>query len=208
MEDSCSLSLVSYQATAKTDFTLPLHIPASVTHEGKTYPVKRIESNAFKGVTAVQSIIVEEGIETILDYAFECCTNLRSISIPASAEGIGKGLFGSCYNLTSVVVAADNEIYDSREGSNAIIDYNDELVVACSATTIPSSVKSIGTLPSTVATRWSTWLFRKAWSALATTCFSLAAASSLSVYRNHLQRLEPMCSVAVTRSRQSLFLKT
>ena len=98
----------------------------------------------FKGVTAVQSIIVEEGIETILDYAFECCTNLRSISIPASAEGIGKGLFGSCYNLTSVVVAADNEIYDSREGSNAIIDYNDELVVACSATTIPSSVKSIG----------------------------------------------------------------
>ena len=144
MEDSCSLSLVSYQATAKTDFTLPLHIPASVTHEGKTYPVKRIESNAFKGVTAVQSIIVEEGIETILDYAFECCTNLRSISIPASAEGIGKGLFGSCYNLTSVVVAADNEIYDSREGSNAIIDYNDELVVACSATTIPSSVKSIG----------------------------------------------------------------
>ena len=92
MEDSCSLSLVSYQATAKTDFTLPLHIPASVTHEGKTYPVKRIESNAFKGVTAVQSIIVEEGIETILDYAFECCTNLRSISIPASAEGIGKGL--------------------------------------------------------------------------------------------------------------------
>lgn len=144
IKDNGSLSLVSYQATAKTDFTLPLHIPASVTHEGKTYPVKRIESKAFKGVTEVQSIIVEEGIETILDYAFECCTNLRAISIPASAEGIGKGLFGSCYNLTSVVVAADNEIYDSREGSNAIIDYNDELVVACSATTIPSSVKSIG----------------------------------------------------------------
>lgn len=144
MKDNSSLSLESYQATAKTDFTHPLHIPASVTHEGKTYLVKRIESKAFKGVTEIQSIVIDEGIETIRDYAFECCTNLKSISIPASVESIGQGLFGSCYNLTSVVVAADNECYDSREGSNAIIDSNnDELVVACSATTIPSSAKSI-----------------------------------------------------------------
>ena len=144
MKDNSSLSLESYQATAKTDFTHPLHIPASVTHEGKTYLVKRIESKAFKGVTEIQSIVIDEGIETIRDYAFECCTNLKSISIPASTEDIAQGLFGSCYNLTSVVVAADNVCYDSREGSNAIINSdNDELVVACSATTIPSSVKSI-----------------------------------------------------------------
>ena len=35
MEDSCSLSLVSYQATAKTDFTLPLFIPAAGKQQTK-----------------------------------------------------------------------------------------------------------------------------------------------------------------------------
>lgn len=140
-----SLVLESYQAIPGKDYSLPLHIPASVRHNGKTYSVWRIDSKAFKGVTEVQSIVIDEGIENIGNYAFECCTNLKSISLPASVESIGEGVFGSCYNLTSIVVDENNECYDSRDNSNAIIDSdNDELLAACPSTKIPSSVRIIG----------------------------------------------------------------
>ena len=145
MKDNTSLSLTSYEPVATIDYSQPLHIPSSVTHDGKTYSVKRIETRAFKDITEIQAIVVDEGIENIGNYVFECCVNLKSISLPASVEDIGEGLFGSCYNLTSIKVDEKNEYFDSRDGSNAIIDSdNDELLVACSSTKIPSSIKSIG----------------------------------------------------------------
>ena len=145
LKDSSSLALTGYQTFHDADYSQPLHIPATVMYKGKAYSVKRIESEAFKGQTEIQSIIVEEGIEMIGENVFEHCTNLKSVYIPASVESIKEGLFGSCYNLTSVVVATNNEIYDSRDASNAIIDSDtDELLVACSSTQIPPSVKSIG----------------------------------------------------------------
>lgn len=145
MKDHSSVALTGLKIVPKADYSQPLHVEASVTFEGKTYSVKRIDTRAFKDVTEVQSIVIDEGIEIIGNYAFECCTNLKSIFIPSSVESIGEGLFGSCYNLTSVVVDANNECFDSRDGSNAIIDSDyDELLVACSSTKIPASVKSIG----------------------------------------------------------------
>ena len=144
-KDSSSLLLTSYEPVPGTDYAQPLHIPSSVTHEGKTYSVKRIETRAFMGITEIQSIVIDEGVENIGDYVFECCTNLRSIYIPASVRSIGTGLFGSCYNLTSIKVDEKNEYCDSRDGSNAIILSGfDELAVACSATKIPASVKKLG----------------------------------------------------------------
>lgn len=145
MKDHNSVKLIGFETMSKTNYSQPLHIPASITFEDKTYSVKMIDIRALKDVTEVQSIVIDEGIENIGKYAFECCTNLKSISIPSSVKSIGEGLFGSCYNLTSVVVDANNENFDSREDSNAIIDSdNDELIVACSSTKIPITVKSIG----------------------------------------------------------------
>ena len=106
MKDNTSLSLTSYEPVATIDYSQPLHIPSSVTHDGKTYSVKRIETRAFKDMTEIQAIVVDEGIENIGNYVFECCVNLKSISLPASVEDIGEGLFGSCYNLTSIKVIA------------------------------------------------------------------------------------------------------
>ena len=43
------------------------------------------------------------------------------------------------------MIDANNEYYDSRDNSNAVIySEDDELVAACSSTKVPSSVKSIG----------------------------------------------------------------
>ena len=144
MKDQCSVSLTKYETVPTIDYSQPLHIPSSVTHEGKTYSVKRIKTHAFKDITEIQSVVIDEGIENLGEYVFERCVNLKSISIPASVECLGKGLFGSCYHLTLIKVDEKNECFDSRDGANAIIDSeNDELLVACSSTKIPASVKSI-----------------------------------------------------------------
>ncbi len=139
------LSVTGYQADTVTDYSQPLHIPSSVTYEGKTYLVKEISPKVFKGVTEIQSVLIEDGIDRICNDAFWYCVNLKSIYIPASVGSLGTRLFSSCYSLKSVVVDANNETFDSRDNSNAIIyTEDDELMVACSSTVIPSSVKSIG----------------------------------------------------------------
>ena len=53
-------------------------------------------------------------------YAFSQ-TGIESIYIPKNVKSISAFTFSSCNNLASIVVAADNEIYDSRNGCNAII---------------------------------------------------------------------------------------
>lgn len=145
MKDSCSLSLISYEPVTGHDYSLPLHIPSSVKHEGKTFSVKRIETEAFKDVTEIRSIVIDEGIESLGHRAFECCVNLESVYIPASLERMGERLFGCCSSLRTIKVNEKNECFDSRDESNAIIySEDDELRAACSFTMIPASVKTIG----------------------------------------------------------------
>ena len=53
--------------------------------------------------------------------------------------------FINCNELTSIIVDENNEVYDSRENCNAIIETEtNTLVVVCRNTTIPSTVERIG----------------------------------------------------------------
>jgi hypothetical protein len=64
--------------------------------------------------------------------------------IPASVKRID-AKFGKCSSLMSITVDKDNEVYDSREDCNAIIDTaRNELMCGCLTTMIPSSVTTIG----------------------------------------------------------------
>lgn len=144
MTDGKSVVLTDHQASSEFDGQSMLHIPSSVVHEGNRYHVRHIANSALSGLHNIDSISIDEGVLAIGDYAFDCCVNLKSVYIPASVNSIGKGLFGSCYNLTEVKVDAHNECYDSRESSNAIIETDDDrLIAACPATIIPSSIRSI-----------------------------------------------------------------
>ena len=59
---------------------------------------------------------------------------------------IGDFAFSACWDLTSIVVEEGNIRYDSRHNCNAIIEtLSNKLIVGCKNTTIPNSVKSIGT---------------------------------------------------------------
>ena len=140
--DSVSVKLTGYQSINQFEREQPFHIPATVLHEGKSYPIKCIGNEALAGLSVVESIIVEDGIESIGNFAFESCINLKSVYIPASVRVIGEGIFGSCYKLKEIVVDSLNENFESPEGANAIIA-DDELVAACPNARIPSSVTII-----------------------------------------------------------------
>ena len=91
------------------------------------------------------SIVLKEGTKGIAVGAFLDCTGLASVTIPNSVTSIGYYPFARCSNLTSVVVEDGNEVYDSRNNCNAIIETAiNELIAGCPTTVIPNSVTSIG----------------------------------------------------------------
>ena len=60
-------------------------------------------------------------------------------------ESFGNTPFGYCVNLTSLKVDEGNEVYDSRNDCDAIIETSsNKLIVGCQSTSIPSSVTGFG----------------------------------------------------------------
>lgn len=90
------------------------------------------------------TIDIPNSVTSIGEGAFRGCS-FSYITIPSSVIRIGKGLFTNCSKITRIIVDKSNPIYDSRNDCNAIIKTADnELVVGCQKTIIPSSVTSIG----------------------------------------------------------------
>ena len=111
-------------------------IPESVTS---------IEDYAFYGCSKLTTITIPASVTSIGSYTFYGCTNLTSINIPASVTSIKSGAFSSCRGLTAITVDKRNAMYDSRDECNAIIETkSNTLITGCVSTTIPASVKSIG----------------------------------------------------------------
>ena len=151
-------SIGSYAFSGCTGLT-SITIPNSVTSIGSsafegctgltsiTIPnsVTSIGSGAFCYCTSLTSITIGNSVTSIGSYAFLGCTGLTSITIPSSVTSIGWNPFAGCIGLTSIKVETSNTKYDSRDNCNAIIETaSNTLVFGCKATTIPSSVTTIG----------------------------------------------------------------
>lgn len=87
--------------------------------------VKEISYSAFEGeydndseeyVSNIETIIIENGIETIEKYAFQNCVNLESIEIPESVTYIGHDALTNCSSLKSINVNENNKNYKSIDG--------------------------------------------------------------------------------------------
>lgn len=142
-------------------------IPASVTYQGKTYPVTevgnyafgfcenltavtipnsvtRLDNGAFCRCTGLTSVTIPNSVKEIRDNAFSQ-SGLTTITIPANVTNLVYDAFIGCNDLASITVDEGNSVYDSRGNCNAVIvSETDELIIGCKNTVIPSSVFSIG----------------------------------------------------------------
>ena len=83
----------------------------------------------------------DNNISSRLFYA----TNLETIIIPSSVISISPSAFEKCDMLNTLVVPDGNQIYDSRDNCNAIIESaTNQLIAGCKNTYIPNNVTSIG----------------------------------------------------------------
>ena len=159
VELSSSVETMSYAAfygcSALTSLVLPNSLKAignyvfsdcsSLTSLVLPNSVETIGSSAFSGCSALTSLVLPNSVETIGDFAFSGCSSLTSLVIPNSVIEIGNAAFQNCSSLNRISVNANNPVYDSREGCNAIVERaSNTLVVGCKETFIPNSVTSIG----------------------------------------------------------------
>ncbi len=133
---SNSVTYIGQGAFSKCASLLSVVIPNSVTDIGY---------DAFGGCTSIVSVTIPESVIHIDDFAFENCNSLTSIIIPNNVSSIGRNPFRNCTSLASIAVKSDNDIYDSRDNCNAIIETTtNTLIAGCRNTIIPNSVTAIG----------------------------------------------------------------
>ena len=154
-----SVTSIGYAAFEGCSGLTSVTIPNSVTSIG---------SIAFEGCSGLTSITIPNSVTIIGSLAFYYCTSLTSVTIPNSVTTIGWGAFSGCTSLTSVTIGngvtsieesafsncsgltsikveSGNDVYDSRDNCNAIIETSSNtLLLGCKNTIIPNSVTSIG----------------------------------------------------------------
>ena len=111
-------------------------IPNSVTSIGEA---------AFRFCSSLSAINIPNSVTSIGSYAFGNNSSIKSVTIHSGVKSIGRGAFAHCYSLESIVVESGNNVYDSRENCNAIIETaTNTLIAGCKNTTILDGIKGIG----------------------------------------------------------------
>ena len=128
--------IVSYNSSTPSIYTGHVTIPESVIHDGITYQVTSIGSDAFKGCTSLTSVSIPNTVTAIDENAFFGCSSLKSIRIPnsvvsigcsafnqsgltsldlgTSVQYIGKNAFSDCSGLTQLYIPSSLNLIDSE----------------------------------------------------------------------------------------------
>ena len=144
-----------YGCTSLTDISLPNNLKTIAEYafqdcsslKSITIPadVLSIGTCTFYGCTSLTDISLPNNLKTIAEYAFQDCTSLKSVTIPEGVTEMKGGVFFRCQMMMHITVDKNNQIYDSRNGCNAVIETaTGTIVAACNATVIPNDVTKIG----------------------------------------------------------------
>ena len=116
------------------------------------------DSPATQKKDSVKTVVIEDGVTSIGDYAFWNCTGLTSISIPNNVTSIGNSAFESCSQLASIeipssVTSIGNSAFWNCTGLTSITilggvtsigNFAFRYCRSLASITIPDSVTSIG----------------------------------------------------------------
>lgn len=106
--------------------------------------INYIGNCAFENCVKLQDFTLPSNLKTLGELAFIDCTSLKNLVIPRSVNEIGVGAFSGCGSLKSIIVQEGNNVYDSRNNCNAIIEtMTNFLLSGCENTIIPNSTDSI-----------------------------------------------------------------
>lgn len=134
--------VIPYNVTAIHDYAFCFGHFTSITISSM---VKSIGNSAFRCCSGLTSVTIPNYVTSIGNYAFEECSELTSVDIGKSVTSIGSNAFSYCNDLANMTVSSNNNVYDSREGCNAIIETaSNTLLYGCKNSIIPNSVTSIG----------------------------------------------------------------
>lgn len=95
-------------------YTGAITIPDNILYQGQSYDVVGIADNAFKGSTALTSVIIPNSVKSIGYNAFYGCSGLESIEIPDGVEKIDKYAFNGCTKLSKVVLPESDIIFGNN----------------------------------------------------------------------------------------------
>ena len=85
---------------------------------------EQIQYGAFSNCENLETIVLNDGITGINDYAFSGCSSLKNIIIPNTVTTIGEGSFNECSALTNIKVPNNVETINSYAfyGCNSLIE--------------------------------------------------------------------------------------
>ena len=132
------IATVTYQGEnyLSAAYSGEVNIPSTIVYGGVTYDVTSIGNNAFRGCTALTSLLLPLSLTSIGEHAIRDCSNLVSASIPSSVTSIGEWAFYGCSRLLWASIPS------------SVTKIESFTFAYCSNLTsidIPSSVTSIGT---------------------------------------------------------------
>lgn len=124
--------------------------PTALEHVTLPSSLTKIGEYAFAS-SGLKSIEIPEGVTEIGTLAFSNCKNLKMVYIPKSVTTIAgftevsnNLAFNACSGLESIVVDAENPVYESPNGCNAIIQKEGKKLIAGSKyTVIPEDVVTL-----------------------------------------------------------------
>ena len=130
---------VSYKDSNYNTYSGNVVIPETVTHNGVTYTVTKVDNVAFFNCPDLTSVVIPETVTAIGNTTFKWCTSLTKIVIPNSVTTIGLYAFQGCTALKDVIIGSGVTSIGSYafNGCTALELGN----ITCLATT-PPTIKS------------------------------------------------------------------
>lgn len=132
----CAETIASGNCGEALTWTLDGSSTLTISGTGEMWNWERFDAPWNNHRDSVVSVVIENGVTSIGNYAFGGCTSLSDITMPSSMTSIGRGAFYYCPSLISITIP---------DGVTSIGRGAFENCINLTSITIPNSVTSIGT---------------------------------------------------------------